>query len=94
MVEPKVKVPQDHKEKAVKVTNQVQTLVSLEQQRIVLACPKCGQQQLNVGVKYCSNCAHPLEWANITVIQPPKPVPHEPVEEEAKPAEVDGKPVN
>lgn len=66
------KVPQDHKDPEKKVTNQVQTLVSIEQQRIVLACPKCGQQQINVGVNFCSNCGHPLEWKNIVVIQPPK----------------------
>lgn len=64
--------PQDHKEKGTKITNQVQTVVSIEQQRIVLACPKCGSQQLNVGVKFCSNCAHPLAWDNVVIVQPTK----------------------
>jgi predicted RNA-binding Zn-ribbon protein involved in translation (DUF1610 family) len=91
MPAPEKKVPQDHKEKKAPITNQVQTLVSIEQQRMVLACPKCGQQQLNVGVKFCSNCAHPLIWENIVVVQPPKP------QDEPSPEPIpaaDAKPVN
>jgi len=86
------KLPQDHKEKKAPVTNQVQTLVSIEQQRIVLACPKCGQQQLNVGVKFCSNCAHPLKWDNIIVVQPPKK--EAPKQEEVPQPETDPAKVN
>jgi hypothetical protein len=85
----KEKAPQDHKEKAVK-GSQVKTVVLLEQQRIVVACPKCKEIQLNVGSNFCSNCGEPLKWDNIEIVKPPKPEP----KSKEPTVEVDKKTVN
>jgi hypothetical protein len=54
--------------------HQVKTVVLIEQQRMILACPECNAPQNSIGVKFCSNCGNSLEWNNIEVVNPqPKP---------------------
>ena len=75
------KVPQDHKENAVK-KSQVKTIVLLGQQRIILSCPKCKEILNTVGSNFCPNCGEPLEWKNIEIVNPqPKEAPKDAAEQ-------------